>query len=133
MKVAENGSARSPSAASKIATASLLVMLAAISGSPAAAQSADARERCTGDVMRLCSEFVPDVDSIVACLKAKRAQLTPSCLNALSPPPPEPVASRALPKKNAQKASKAQKGQKTQQARRTISPAEASRSTRNPY
>src|SRR6187431_920701 len=39
---------------------------------PAGAQSADAEARCTGDVMRLCSEFVPDADSIVVCLKAKR-------------------------------------------------------------
>jgi hypothetical protein len=34
--------------------------------------------------MRLCSEFVPDPDSIVACLKKKRRELTPSCLGALT-------------------------------------------------
>jgi len=39
--------------------------------------------------MRLCSEFVPDADAIVVCLKAKRLQLTSSCLNALSPAPPQ--------------------------------------------
>jgi hypothetical protein len=67
---------------------------------PAGAQSADAEARCTGDVMRLCSEFVPDADSIVICLKAKRLQLEPSCLNALSPVAPEllalPVSARKL-------------------------------------
>jgi hypothetical protein len=66
---------------------------------PAGAQSADAEARCTGDVMRLCSEFVPDADSIVVCLKAKRLQLEPSCLNALSPVPPEPVALAAPARK----------------------------------
>src|SRR6201999_4574686 len=43
----------------------LTLLLMAFSTKVAAAQSADAQERCTGDVMRLCSEFVPDADSIV--------------------------------------------------------------------
>jgi hypothetical protein len=51
---------------------------------PAAAQASDAADRCTPDVMRLCSEFIPEADRIVACLKAKRRQLSPSCLGALS-------------------------------------------------
>jgi hypothetical protein len=92
-----------------------LVVLVAVSGKPAAAQSADAQERCTEDVMRLCSEFVPDADSIVVCLKVKRLQLTSSCLNALAP---TPLASQVSPTKNLQK------------ARRTVSPADAARSTR---
>ena len=100
-----------------IAAGLLVLLLVAVSGKPATAQSADAQERCTGDVMRLCSEFVPDVDSIVICLKAKRLQLTSSCLYALSPPP-EPIASQASPMK------------KTQKTRRTVLPAAAARSTR---
>jgi hypothetical protein len=93
-------------------------LVVAVSGIPATAQSADAQERRTGDVMRLCSELVPDADSIVVCLKAKRFQLTPSCLNALSPAPAEPLALQASPTK------------KVQQARRTVSPVAAARSTR---
>jgi hypothetical protein len=58
--------------------------IAVFANSPAAAQSSDAADRCTGDVMRLCSEFVPDPDRIVVCLKAKRRQLTPSCMTALT-------------------------------------------------
>jgi hypothetical protein len=50
---------------------------------PASAQAPDAQERCEPDVMRLCSEFTPDRDRIVACLKAKRRQLSVSCLTAL--------------------------------------------------
>jgi len=64
------------------ATASLTLLLAA---APASAQAPDAADRCTPDVMRLCSEFVPDADRIVVCLKAKRRQLSPSCLSALQP------------------------------------------------
>jgi hypothetical protein len=52
---------------------------------PAVAQAPDAAERCTPDVMRLCSEFVPDADRIVRCLKVKRRQLSPSCASALQP------------------------------------------------
>ena len=51
----------------------------------ASAQAADAADLCTPDVMRLCSEFVPDSDRIVACLKSKRRLLAPQCLEALSP------------------------------------------------
>ena len=34
--------------------------------------------------MRLCSEFVPDADRIVVCLKAKRRELSPECRGALA-------------------------------------------------
>jgi hypothetical protein len=52
---------------------------------PASAQAANAADLCTPDVMRLCSEFVPDADRIVICLKIKRRQLSAECLDALSP------------------------------------------------
>jgi hypothetical protein len=63
----------------------MALLLAAAATTPAAAQASDAAERCTPDVMRLCSEFVPDSDRIVGCLKKKRRQLTSSCLKALQP------------------------------------------------
>jgi hypothetical protein len=66
------------------ATGTLAVLLVA-SPTPAAAQASDAADRCTPDVMRLCSEFVPDADRIVRCLKVKRRQLSPSCSSALQP------------------------------------------------
>jgi hypothetical protein len=58
----------------------------AISGSTtsASAQAANAEQLCTPDVMRLCSEFIPNPDPIVRCLKAKRRQLSPGCHRALS-------------------------------------------------
>ena len=62
----------------------LTVLMVAGGTKPAAAQSSDAAERCTPDVMRLCNEFVPDADRIVVCLKAKRRQLSPGCAGALS-------------------------------------------------
>jgi hypothetical protein len=63
----------------------LTVLMATGGAQPALAQASDAAERCTPDVMRLCSEFVPDAGRITACLKAKRRQLTPSCATARQP------------------------------------------------
>src|SRR3954464_11222627 len=63
----------------------LTVMMMASNTKPAAAQASDAADRCTPDVMRLCSEFVPDADRIVTCLKAKRKHLGRSCEAARQP------------------------------------------------
>lgn len=62
----------------------LTILFVAAGAKPAAAQASDAADRCTPDVMRLCNEYIPDADRIVVCLKAKRKQLTPSCLSALT-------------------------------------------------
>ena len=62
----------------------LSIVLDAAHVTPASAQASDAADRCTPDVMRLCQEFVPDADRIVACLKAKRRQLSPECHSALT-------------------------------------------------
>jgi hypothetical protein len=67
------------------AAAGTLTLLFFAGAGPAAAQAPDAAERCTPDVMRLCSEFVPDADRIVQCLKVKRRQLSTSCRTALAP------------------------------------------------
>ena len=75
-----------PSRLSLCALAAVLTVLMAAGGAkPAIAQASDAAERCTPDVMRLCSEFVPDADRIAACLKAKRRQLSHACATALQP------------------------------------------------
>jgi hypothetical protein len=75
-----------PSRSLLCATAGALTLLIVAAGArPAAAQASDAADRCTPDVMRLCNEFIPDADRIVACLKSKRRQLTPSCASALQP------------------------------------------------
>ena len=63
----------------------LTLLIVTADTKPAAAQASDAADRCTPDVMRLCNEYIPDADRIVACLKAKRRQLTPTCLSALQP------------------------------------------------
>jgi hypothetical protein len=37
------------------------------------------RAACTPDVFRLCSSEIPNVDRIVACMRAKKASLSPAC------------------------------------------------------
>jgi hypothetical protein len=37
------------------------------------------QDACKPDVIRLCSNYIPDVDSIVACLKGNKRQLTKPC------------------------------------------------------
>ncbi len=65
---------------------SALALLAGVSLYGAAANaevSQDVRQACTPDAMRLCSEFIPDVAKITACMKAKHAQLSSACLTAM--------------------------------------------------
>ena len=73
---------------------------------PASAQAPDAADRCTPDVMRLCSEFVPDADRIVQCLKVKRKQLSPSCASALQPQGSKSTSSKPSGSKSKKKKSK---------------------------
>lgn len=47
---------------------------------------------CTPDVFRLCAWYIPNVDNIVACLRAKVPNLSPACrvvFGAERPPPPQ--------------------------------------------
>jgi hypothetical protein len=43
------------------------------------AYTPEQQQRCQGDAMRLCGEFIPDVDRITACMIAKRSMLSEGC------------------------------------------------------
>ena len=47
--------------------------------SPGFAYTPEQQQRCQGDAMRLCGEFIPDVDLITACMIAKKSQLSEGC------------------------------------------------------
>ena len=51
----------------------------ALSGSPGLAFSSEAQQMCTGDAMRLCSNEIPDIPRVAACMHRKRAQVSPGC------------------------------------------------------
>ena len=60
----------------------LVLLLALFFGhlNNAAAQGSDAvRQACTPDAMRLCSDVIPDVPKVTACMKAKSRQLSEAC------------------------------------------------------
>jgi len=61
------------------------------------AYSQEEQQACTPDAMRLCGEFVPNVDAITACMIQKKAQLSPQCkvFFRRGPEPGEAAASRA--------------------------------------
>ncbi len=52
-----------------------------------AGQGSDAaRQACTPDAMRLCSDVIPDVPKVTACMKAKYRQLSEPCRVAMRAP-----------------------------------------------
>jgi hypothetical protein len=55
------------------------------------AYTPEQQQACSPDAMRLCGEFVPNVDAITACMIQKKAQLSPQC-GAFFRRGPEPVA-----------------------------------------
>ena len=63
----------------------LLIGMTAMGITDAAAQgSPEARQACTPDAMRLCSEFTSDVSLTTKCMMAKRAQWGPECRAAMA-------------------------------------------------
>jgi hypothetical protein len=61
--------------------------MAGTGGAPATAvpQVSDAaRQACTPDVFRLCSNYIPNVGRITACMKAKYPQLSAPCRDAMA-------------------------------------------------
>ena len=59
---------------------SLALLSATASPSPSFSQGTlEQRLACTPDVLRLCSEFIPDADQITICLREKSAELNDAC------------------------------------------------------
>ena len=58
--------------------AAVLISVAAVQ--PALAQGTEEqRSACSGDAFRLCASSIPNVGKIAACMREKRAQLSPGC------------------------------------------------------
>jgi hypothetical protein len=64
----------------------LALGLVSYSTSSFALGTADERAACTPDVFRLCSSEIPNVTKIIACMKAKKSQLSPKCRAAFNAP-----------------------------------------------
>ncbi|VIO65512.1 hypothetical protein CI1B_06150 [Bradyrhizobium ivorense] len=53
--------------------------VSALSSTASFAFSAEAQQMCTGDAFRLCSDEIPDIPKITACMIKHRAQLSSGC------------------------------------------------------
>jgi hypothetical protein len=51
---------------------------------PAIATAETAREACTHDAFKLCSDAIPDVEKTKACLAKNRSSLSPMCKTAFA-------------------------------------------------
>jgi hypothetical protein len=60
------------------------------------AYTPEQQQACTPDAMRLCGEFIPNVDAIPACMIQKKSQLSPQC-RAFFRQGPEPGEAAATP------------------------------------
>jgi hypothetical protein len=67
--------------------AALAVALSIMGQNRAFAQQGTPEQQaaCQPDVMRLCGNFIPDVDRIVACLKTNEPNLNPACHDVFFP------------------------------------------------
>jgi hypothetical protein len=55
-------------------------LLAVVAGAvPALAETRAERAACTPDVLRLCAAQIPNAGAITACLRERRATLSPGC------------------------------------------------------
>jgi hypothetical protein len=121
------------SACFAMATAGLLAMLSGIT-SAAEQGSEEERRACTPDAMRLCREYIPNVERIIACMVARRAELSPACQAFFKPDEPEPTTvatSSGKPSRTAAR-SAAQKGKAAKTAKPAPVAADASSSRKKP-
>jgi hypothetical protein len=70
------------------AAVAFLVLVGAPCAALAQNHSADDEAACTPDVMRLCQEFIPNRDAIIACLLQKKREMSPECTKVFSRPMP---------------------------------------------
>jgi len=58
--------------------------------------TAEQRRACTPDAFRLCSQHIPNIDAITACMVANKSKLSPDCKAVfVAPPTSTKVATRA--------------------------------------
>jgi hypothetical protein len=62
----------------------ILSGLGGLGGASAQQGSDAARQACTPDAMRLCSEFIPDAERVKKCMLSKRPQLSQECRVAMA-------------------------------------------------
>ena len=89
------------------AAMSIALSVVGLNGAFAQQGTPEQQQACQPDVMRLCGNFIPDVDRIVACLKTNEPNLNPACHDVMFPyvrEEPKPKArAKAKPKPKSKK------------------------------
>ena len=62
-------------------------LFASVLSTSAFAYTPEQQQACTPDAMRLCGDYIPDVDRITACMIARKSQLSPECRQFFRPGP----------------------------------------------
>jgi hypothetical protein len=62
-----------------VSSAAALLGIALMSLPALAQGTPEQRAACQDDAMRLCQQFVPDVDRITSCMRRHRGELSPRC------------------------------------------------------
>lgn len=67
----------------------MLATALSVSMWPAASEAytPEQQQACTGDAMRLCGAYVPDVDRVTVCMIENKSQLSPGCRAHFRPEP----------------------------------------------
>ena len=63
------------------------VAISLVSFAHAAEGTAEQRRACTPDAFRLCSQHIPNIDAITACMVANKSKLSPDCKAVFVAPP----------------------------------------------
>jgi len=62
-----------------LSVASAVAISLASFAAHAAEATAEQRRACTPDAFRLCSQHIPNVEAITACMIANKSKLSPDC------------------------------------------------------
>jgi hypothetical protein len=57
----------------------VLAVIACLQAGPARAYSDEQQQACTPDAFRICGRYIPNIDSITACMIANTSQLSAAC------------------------------------------------------
>ena len=87
------------------------------------AYTPEQQQACTPDAMRLCGDFVPDVDRITACMIQKKSQLSAECRRYFRPGP-EPGEASAEPPPNFKRVGPAKPTSTKKKAKKPAKPAD---------
>jgi hypothetical protein len=88
MRQDEDGEHRTSMRPTRLQLIIALPFLISIGMAPALGEesySYEEQEACTSDAFRLCSEFIPDVSRITACLQSKQDKLSTRCAKMFTP------------------------------------------------